>query len=214
MIFGLLLNFKPFICHGCDESSGEIICRICLGSMKKNNHLIHPQNSGIKGIFPIFISFPTTHKILVYWKNHSGEELKKTLFAPSPELKTELKKMNFELVIPIPQHVDRSLKRGHASAFEVAKFFSQSLNIPLNQNLKLNNIEISKQANLDEWERKYSENPFHFEPIQIKIKNILIVDDLITTGSTLDKAANAILAIHPKANIYAASLGWKPKKMN
>ena len=180
--------------------------------MRKNHQMIKPQNELICGIFPIFISYTTTHHILTYWKDHGGEELKRILFSPSPELKTQLQKKNFDLVIPIPQHLNRSLKRGHSSAFEVAKLFSHELNVPLNQGLFLRDLPAEKQANLNEWERRFSESPFYYQGAGAK--RILIVDDFITTGSTLEKAANAILEIHPKSNIYAASLGWKPKIMN
>jgi predicted amidophosphoribosyltransferase len=173
--------------------------------------MIQEQESGINGIFPIFISYSSTHRILVYWKNYGGSELRKILFSPVPELLGKLKSMNFEQVIPIPQNHERSLKRGHASALEVGHFFSSQLEVPLRQNLELKKINVQKQASLNEWERRHSESPFICKPLLPNVKKILIVDDFITTGSTLDKAANAIHSEYPQVKIYAASLGWKPK---
>ncbi len=218
MILGLLFHFKPFTCPGCSEVSEKIICDSCLSSMRKNHGMLRPQDDSLRGIFPIFISYSTTHKILAYWKDHGGEELKKILFSPSADLKTELQKRCFDLIIPIPQHLNRSLKRGHASAFEVAKFFSKELNILLDQSLKLREVSGKKQADLHEWERRYGENPFIFVPPipsplpAPEVKKILLVDDFITTGSTLEKAVNAIHATYPNSAVYAASLGWRPKK--
>ena len=103
MILALLFNFKPFICPGCKEPAREMICESCLASMRKNHSIQRVQNEGLRGIFPIFFSNSTTHQILVYWKDHAGEELKKTLFSPSPELVEGLIKIHFDVVIPIPQ---------------------------------------------------------------------------------------------------------------
>lgn len=176
--------------------------------------MLAPHKEGIRGIFPIFYSFSTTHKILTYWKDHGGNELRSILFTPSKKLNQQLLQMGFDVIIPIPQQDERSLKRGHASAFELARFFSQELSIQLNSDiLKLKDTPTGiKQANLTAWERKYSENPFEVKLLPAsEVKKILIIDDFITSGSTLDKAANALLAVDPNLLIYAASLGWKPK---
>jgi ComF family protein len=214
MILGLLFQFSPFTCPGCGEASSRVICKICLSSMRKNNQLIAPQSQGILGIFPIFISYSTTHPILTFWKDHGGEELKRILFSPSSELIQNLKEKQFDLIIPIPQHEERSLKRGHASAFEVAKLFSTVLSVPIQTDflrLKKSQTNQMKQANLNSWERKHSENPF--ESAAFEAKKILIVDDFITSGSTLDKAAHCLEENNPGLQIHAASLGWKPKRI-
>ena len=181
--------------------------------MRKNHSILAPQNDGIRGIFPVFYSFSTTHKILSYWKDHAGNDLGRVLLSPSLKLKQLLLDMHFDLIIPIPQHEERSMKRGHASALEVAKFFSKELGTPLNPEiLRLKDISGSKQANLNAWERRHRENPFIVDSLPAPgMKKILIVDDFITSGSTLDKAANAFLASNSNLEIYAASLGWKPK---
>lgn len=124
-----------------------------------------------------------------------------------------MESLKFDLIIPIPQNESRSLKRGHASAIEVARLFSKMLGVPVEQELKLKEIQIEKQANLSEWERRHSENPFACNPLPSHLNNILLVDDFITTGSTLDKAANAIHAYHPEARIHAGALGWKPRAL-
>ena len=178
--------------------------------------MLLPQRDGIRGIYPLFYSTISTHKILTYWKDHGGEELRRTLFTPSLKLLTLLQKNKFDVIIPIPQHEERSLKRGHASAFEVAKFFSKELKIPLlREFLILKKSSGIKQANLNSWERNYSENPFLINlRLPPTTKKILLVDDFITSGSTLDKAANAILSMEQNCEIYATSLGWKPKLMH
>jgi len=181
--------------------------------MKKNHELVEAKDEGIRGIFPVFYSFSTTHKILTYWKDHGGNELGRVLLSPSPKLNQQLLEMNFDLIVPIPQHQERSLKRGHASAFVVANLFSRELGISIQADiLTLNESGGPKQADLNRWERKHGINPFRLNSDQkLAGVKILIVDDFITSGSTLEKAANTILREYPHCEIYAASLGWKPK---
>lgn len=220
MILSSIFPFKPFTCPGCGDASHEIVCNPCRSSFRRNDELIAPNKEGVRGCFPIFYSFSTTHKILNYWKNHGGHELRKILFTPTPDLKNRLLNTNIDLIVPIPQHEERSMKRGHASAFEVAKFFSRELGIQIEPELlilKPFHTTAIKQAYLSEWERKHSENPFQLntKKMNMILKNqtqkILIIDDFITSGSTLDKAANALLSSNFNLEIYAASLGWMPK---
>lgn len=209
---------NPFICPGCQEHTASGICETCIRSLRKNLTIQVPQEHGIRGIFPLFVSLTTTHHLLTHWKDYGGSLLQKMLFQITPELKTELMDHDFDVIIPIPQNEERSLKRGHASAFEVAKYFSRELKVPLSMHsLSLKPGLQIKQANLTEWERRHAPNPFQstefseFPLSMMKMKKVLIVDDFITTGSTLEKAANAILEKNPGLHIYAASLGWRPK---
>ena len=216
MIKSLLKAFKPFVCPGCGDPSAAAICSVCVSTMKKNREMLLPQEDGIRGIFPLFISFHNTHSVLKYWKNHGGSDLRKFLFNPEEELLFKMRDLNFDALVPIPQNQSRNLKRGHSSALEVARFFSNLLDAPVEYDwLKLKPESNRKQALLNEWERRFLDSPFEWGAIesanQQTTKRILIVDDFITTGSTLVKAANTLMAGMQDVEVYAASLSWKPK---
>ncbi len=205
---------KPFICPGCGDSTSDLVCSVCLPSMRKNHGRIESKDEGVLGLYPIFFSFTHTHRILRHWKTNGGRALERLLFAPSPELLSEIQSMDFQAMVPIPQDPDRCLKRGHASAMVVGRYFSQKLNIPLLTNaLILRPERTEKQALLTSWERRFSRNPFDANDSVIrKLKgNILIVDDFITTGATAEKAARTLLEVQPDLKIYVAGLGWKPR---
>jgi hypoxanthine phosphoribosyltransferase len=136
--------------------------------------------------------------------------------SPDERLLELMRMMKFDLIIPIPQNERRTIERGHASALEVARFFSRLLDLPVEKDwLKLKPESKRKQALLNGWERRFLDNPFEegFISIEQNLRNgrILIVDDFVTTGSTLTKAANIINAQMNGLEIYAGCLGWKPK---
>ncbi len=214
MLTHLLFWMKPFICPGCEEPTSDTICPTCLTSMRKNKTMMNAKSDGILGVFPIFLSFSTTHSILVHWKNRGGNDLRNTLFSPSEDLIKEMKALHFDAIVGIPQYHLRNLKRGHASAMSVARFFSHQLSVPLIEDvLILNDKTGAKQAERNFWERKYLLNPFKGNPdFQGKLpKRVLLVDDFITSGSTVEKAASVLSLLNPEVEIHAASLGWKPK---
>ncbi len=136
--------------------------------------------------------------------------------SPDERLLKLMNQMNFDAIVPIPQNTKRTLERGHSSSLEVARFFSRLMGIPIEKEwLKLKPDSNRKQALLNEWERRYLDNPFEIGTISSTVYNktyrVLIVDDFVTSGSTLNKAANEISASIKNLEIYAGCLGWKPK---
>jgi predicted amidophosphoribosyltransferase len=214
MLNHLFYFMRPFTCPGCQESSSDLICKTCLRSMRKNHRMIELKTDGVLGLFPIFFSFSHTHRILRHWKLRGGKRLERLLFCPSPELIETLKSMDFEAIVPIPQDPERCLKVGHASAMEVAKMFSKALDLPiLDQVLTLKSEGADKQAMRSVWERRFLKSPFvGINPMSSGLpERILLVDDFITSGSTIEKAARALLCLRSDLKIHAAGLGWKPR---
>jgi len=213
-MFPFSLLIKPFVCPGCQEPSVKAVCADCMDSFRKIHSPILQKNEGILGVFPVFYSLQTTHQILVHWKKHGGQGLQRLLFDASPSLIQEIRELDIQEFIPIPQHEDRNLKRGHAPALEVARWFSGLLNQELTEDALLLNPEPGdKQAMRSQWDRRYLGRPFQANPkYRGKLgTRILLIDDFITSGSTMEKAANALLELVPDAKIYAACLGWKPR---
>ena len=184
--------------------------------MRRNHTALLQKTEGIRSIYPVFLSFESTHRILVHWKNSGGRGLKRLLFSASPALLEELRKLEIEHIVPIPQYEARNLKRGHAPALDVAEWFARELGVKVEREALLLNPEpIDKQALRGVWERRFLDDPFRINPeLRGKLSGkVLIVDDFITSGSTLDKAANALLGMNPELKIHAASLGWRPRAL-
>jgi len=137
---------------------------------------------------------------------------------------------HFFAVIPIPQDVDRSYRRGHESARETAQFFAKQLSIPVFPVLKLKSRKTKRLTGLSKFEREWAENPFQmadpseilglngYSLLQEKINQgkeirILLVDDLITSGSTLSKASESLKDLSPNLKIWGAGIGFRPHRL-
>lgn len=98
------------------------------------------------------------------------------------------KPLKLDIAVPIPLSKERLYERG----FNQAKLFADFL--PLPQQDILTRSDDKKQSKKSRHERLLSENVFSLrESSKIEKKQILLVDDLYTTGSTLRNAAKILL---------------------
>jgi ComF family protein len=102
-------------------------------------------------------------------------------------------KTNF-ILIPIPLHINKLKKRGFNQAEELAKELSKYLNIPLISDFLIKNKETLPQTELDNEARKENIKGVFLVKDNKKIdeKNILLIDDVYTTGSTMEEAAKVL----------------------
>lgn len=210
--------FKIFKCSGCNlPISYSAICADCLGRIKLNQNWLESPVHDVTAIAPLFYSISTTHTIFKAWKNNPGLLLQKKLFVMKKELRTALLGINANFIVPVPQDYERSWKRGHSSAYSAATYFSNELKLPVKNYVSLNETSSgpkNKQSLREALDRSFSANPFFINQKPNENETILLVDDLITTGSTLAKIADRLKESEPSVKIYAASLGLRPEILN
>ena len=109
---------------------------------------------------------------------------------------------NADAIIPIPLHKTRYRKRGYNQAEEFAKKLSELTGIPLKKNV-LKRVKNTKPLKvLDVSQRQNNlKKAFLFVQNDVKLNTIILVDDIYTTGTTLDAAAKVcmeggVTAIH------------------
>jgi ComF family protein len=107
--------------------------------------------------------------------------------------------INFEkekcLIIPIPSHLKKEKLRNFNPPTEIAKSLSLLLKIPLETNILLKTRQTTPQINLSKKERENNvKNVFMVknENNSLTNKTVFLVDDVFTTGSTLQKAARVL----------------------
>jgi phosphoribosylpyrophosphate synthetase len=218
---------KFFLCPGCRHPTHQVICASCERLILRNTQILCSHHESIQGIAPLVYAFETTQAIIRKWKEYRGSQLQRILFQVPEVLRTQLIKLHFFAIVPIPQNQKRSFARGQDSAFEIAQCFSKSLDLPILPLLELQHKNPERQTGLGHFDREFSKNPFQihtqfgwnsplFRRMEEKVLNgeeirILLVDDLITSGSTLTKSAMVIQSFLPRSKIWAGSIGYRPK---
>lgn len=113
---------------------------------------------------------------------------------------TNFRTTQADFIIPIPLHWSRYSKRGFNQAEQIARVLAKNKGIPMAKILK----RVKKtafQAALSAPERQANVKDA-FELVcsdveRFRNKHLVLVDDLLTTGSTIKSAAHQLLALKP-----------------
>ena len=105
-----------------------------------------------------------------------------------------LREWGIDVIVPVPLHPKRRRMRGYNQAEVLAKELSRLSGIPVERHMVKRIRYTDPQKKLDNRERRKNLNEA-FEVCQTKemYKKVLIVDDIYTTGSTIDTIAKQLL---------------------
>ena len=101
---------------------------------------------------------------------------------------------NESILIPVPMEKKKMKNRGYNQSEELAKELSKILQIPLSLNNLIKIKQTLPQIKLSAKERQENlKNAFSINnPEELKNKKIFLVDDVYTTGSTMEECAKTL----------------------
>ena len=116
-------------------------------------------------------------------------------------------KNKFDLIIPVPLHKNDLKKRGFNQSALLGKIIGDYFSIPIGESFLIKKKIIPFQVNLSKKEReKNILKAFSVEkPEEINGKNILILDDVFTTGATVEECAKELIKSRAN-NIFVLTL--------
>lgn len=115
-----------------------------------------------------------------------GEEL-------ADNLRDEILSWKADVIIPVPLHKSKKTLRGYNQAELIAKELGRRINIPVDSKCIRRVIKTKPQKELNNLERnKNVKNAFIVAKNIVKYKKVILVDDIYTTGSTMDSCAKAL----------------------
>lgn len=104
-------------------------------------------------------------------------------------------KWNIDLIVPIPISKKRKRQRGYNQAELLALEIGDLLGISVDSHSLIRSKDTIAQKKLDVWERRLNLfKAFIWKGENISRSNILVIDDIYTTGNTIDAAARTLKA--------------------
>lgn len=111
-----------------------------------------------------------------------------------------------DALVPVPLHKKRQRKRGYNQAKLLADAIGRRMDIPVYGKLlvRVKNTVPLKRQNPKERQNNLKK-AFNVAQNDVKLKTIIVVDDIYTTGSTIDEVS-AVLREHGVKNVYFITL--------
>ena len=112
--------------------------------------------------------------------------------------------LDFDYIIPVPLHPRRRRRRGYNQADCIARELGSLIKLPVADDLLVRIKSTKKQTDLSQEDRYFNvTDAFAVRDLEpVRGKNILLIDDVYTTGSTLNAAAKP-LKLFGASNVVA-----------
>lgn len=217
MLKHLINLFFPRICAGCTTillTNETVICTSCRHDIPLTNHHLMIENEAYKkfyGRIPVehasaFLYFHKKGIVqeLIHNLKYKGHEDIGTLLGHwyAEDLKDVFAVHKPDVIIPVPLHRRKYKERGYNQVSTFGLALSKELDISYNKNLLIRTVYSKTQSKKNLLGRAEGiETLFNVKfTEQDHGKHFLLIDDVITTGSTLEACSRALLKI-PNAKI-------------
>lgn len=197
-----------FLCQDCKEilDINQFDCCLCenhpqtLAPHSENRKCPKCQNKKLDGLFFALPYEKQLIKNLIHQFKYSpylknlAEDLAKIISDHFILSGINNKIFENSILIPVPIHEKKLKLRGYNQSEELAKELSKIFEIPMENSVLIKIKSTKNQMELKKEEReKNLENSFEIKnPEKIQDKKIFLVDDVYTTGSTMQECALAL----------------------
>jgi len=202
--------FFPHVCAGCGTdiiSLQSTLCIHCMNQLPLTNFHLHANNPVEKhfwGRIPVtsaasLCHFTTgslvqhlLHQLKYKGNKEAGFFLGKIMGA---RLYASERFRHIDILVPLPLFADRQKKRGYNQSAVLCNGMAAMMQVPVTTSAvtRLSATETqTRKTRLDRW--KNMEGKFELtDPASIAGKHVLLVDDVVTTGATLEACGHELL---------------------
>ncbi len=213
----------PLICPVCGTQlvHGEkIICTHCLLHMPRSNYHLFDDNPVAKAFWGrvnienatayfLFEKGSKYQKLIHKLKYKGRENIGLELGRMFGDVLKETVFQQVDYIVPVPLHFKKLKKRGFNQSELITRGMSEGMEKEQDTKTLIRHIANptqTRKTRVERWENV--EGIFHLKnPQQYNNKHILLVDDVLTTGATLEACADAVLKA-PGAKVSIAVLAY------
>ncbi len=224
MLKNLLNLLFPKLCNGCNSlllHHEIIICSSCRHGLPLTQHHKLEYNYTTKKFYGI-ISVEFCASMLYFHKEGMVQNIIHNLKYRNQQkigtvlgnwyaedLKEISKKHGFSEIIPVPLHKKRLQERGYNQVTTFCEALAKNLQISFNDSLLHRNLYSKTQTKKNKEQRnKNAKSLFDVTFTEADYgKHFLLIDDVITSGATLEACAKALLKI-PDAKISIVTIAY------
>lgn len=222
MFHDLLNLLYPRLCHTCETellTNEKVVCTKCIHELPVTNYHLENGNA-VEKVFYGRVKVENATSLLLFekkgmvqhlihnlkYKGH--EEIGEFLGAwMGNELKETESYKEITAVVPVPLHKSRLRERGYNQVEKFGKAIAEALEVPYIENVLVKKTASKTQTIKKRFARWGNmDATFLIEnPSQLENTHILLVDDLVTTGATLEACAAKLLKI-PGVKVSMATM--------
>jgi ComF family protein len=218
-LFGL---FFPNVCVACGRTLNrqeEILCTSCLYKLPKTGFHMHAENL-VAETFWGRVELHSAASFLFFSKKGKVQKLMHVLkYKGRKEVGvylgrlfgTDLKESplfnTVEMIVPVPLHPKKQRKRGFNQSVMIARGIGEALGVPVSVDNLIRTAYTSSQTKKSRYDRWQNvKGVFSVQdPELFRNKHLLIVDDVLTTGATMEACVHPLLEI-PGTKVSVATL--------
>lgn len=215
----------PHLCNGCGSglvSGTHLLCLKCYNHLDKTNFDELADNPVEKTLWGrlacnaamsqyYFSKDAVLQKLIHQFKYKGNKDLAVYLGKSIGEsLKQSSRFKGIEAIIPLPLFPDKERKRGYNQAALLSEGIAAIMNVPILYNVIQRIRYTQTQTHKTRMERWQNVEGVFIAKQQSDAQNktLLLVDDVITTGATIEACGNAILEDIPGVKLNIATLAY------
>ena len=220
---------EPGAGHICRKCKGRLnyvsgtVCLRCGRSIISEEEQYCPEcqkrERTFDGGFPVFNYVPPVSDSIVRMKYHDRQEYSE--FYAEEIVKRfgeRFRLLGIDVILPVPIHRDKYKTRGYNQAGLIARGISEMTRITFSERILIRNLNTEPQKELGEVERERNlRSAFEVDEAELgkmnsklgkNIKTVLLVDDIYTTGATIEACTRVLRSAGIKKVYYtSASIG-------
>ena len=190
----LIESVKNFLCPPvCGFCGNFNINHLCVDCEKKANKLRNIKKE--KSCLCFYKYKDQIRDILINYKFNQKSYLYNTLVKILTNQKNicEILK-SYDIIIPVPIHKKRKLKRGYDQVYLIAKELGKYMDLEIDSNVLIKDVDNVPQSSLNKIERIQNVKGVYKVKNSQRIENkrIILFDDIYTTGSTVKECSEIL----------------------